>query len=152
MRCCERWTLPGPKAATSSFANSMLPRSAGGYRGAPGRRLRSGVRVEGSDGDSSDCARARRRALCSPQSADRSRLRPLSDVAVEPGHGVLAKLPALRELAGDLEAVDRHAGQSGELHYLPYAEELHVDISCDVPLRPELTADARGQSLVQFPR
>jgi hypothetical protein len=29
-------------------------------------------------------------------------------------------------LAGELEAVDRHAGQARKLHYLSYAEEFHV--------------------------
>jgi hypothetical protein len=72
----------------------------------------------------------------------------LSDISLEPGNGIFAQLPALRELAGELEAVDRHSGKSGELHYLSDPKELHVDISCDLPLRPELTADAQGPSLV----
>ena len=42
--------------------------------------------------------------------------------------------------------------RSGELHYLSDAKEFHVEISCDVPLRPELTADARGPSVTQQPR
>jgi len=61
-----------------------------------------------------------------PQPTDRPRFSPLSDVRVEPGNRVLAESSTLRKLAGELEAVDGHAGQAGELHYLSYAEEFHV--------------------------
>jgi hypothetical protein len=76
----------------------------------------------------------------------------LSDIDVEPGNGIFAQLSALRELPGELEAVDCHARESGELHYLSDAKELHLDISCDVPLRLELTADAQGPSLIHLAR
>jgi len=68
----------------------------------------------------------RRRARCSAQLTDRARLRPLSDVRVEPGDRVLTESPALWKFAGELEPVDGHSGQAGELHYLSYAEEFHV--------------------------
>jgi hypothetical protein len=50
----------------------------------------------------------------------------LSDVRVEPGDRILTESPAFWKFAGELEAVDGHAGQAGELHYLSYAEEFHV--------------------------
>jgi hypothetical protein len=56
-------------------------------------------------------------------------------------------LTPLRKFAGKLEAVNRHSGETGELHYMSYAKELHVDISCDAPFRGEPSIDARGQSL-----
>ena len=61
-----------------------------------------------------------------PQPTDRPRFSPLSDVRVEPGHRVFAESPTLWEVAGQLEAVDRHAGQAGDLHYLRYAKKFHL--------------------------
>ena len=58
------------------------------------------------------------RARGSSQPTDRSGLSPFGYVGVEPGDGVLAESSALWKLAGELEAVDGHPRQSGELHYL----------------------------------
>jgi hypothetical protein len=72
----------------------------------------------------------------------------LGNIRVEPGHGVLAQLAPLWKFTGELEAIDGHSRQTGELHYVSYAKEFHVGISCDVPLRGEPSVDARGRSLV----
>src|SRR6516165_9816703 len=61
----------------------------------------------------------------SSQVTDRSRLSPLSDVCVEPGNRVLAESSALRELAGELEAIDGHPRQAGELYHLADPKESH---------------------------
>jgi hypothetical protein len=50
---------------------------------------------------------------------------PPVDVCLQPGHRVFTQLPALRELTGELEAVNGHARESGGLHYLSYPKKFH---------------------------
>jgi hypothetical protein len=61
-------------------------------------------------------------------------------------------LAPLWKFAGELEAIDSHSRQTGELHYVSYAKEFHAGISCHVPFRGEPSVDARGQSLAPQPR
>ena len=81
---------------------------------------------------------------------DRAGVCPSSDVRFQPCHRVLAQPPSLREPAGELEAVDGHPRETGELHYLSDAKEFHSGISCDLPFRGAPFADVRGQSLIRF--
>ena len=81
---------------------------------------------------------------------DRAGVCPCSDVRFQPCHRVLAQPPSLGEPAGELEAVDGHPRETGELHYLSDAKEFHGGISCDLPFRGAPFADVRGQSLIRF--
>ena len=60
-----------------------------------------------------------------PQSSDWARVNPLRNVRLQPRDGVFAEPPAFRELAGQLQTIDRHPRQPGELHHVANAKKSH---------------------------